>query len=809
MAADRANGGASTTGAQMVETEVRAVAGGKAGAAAAPGGAGGIRKVGIVGAGVMGAGIAAHCANAGVPVVLLDIVEGGAAKAVEAMLRADPAPFMHRGAARLVTPGNLSMDLSLLADCDWIVEAIVERPDAKRDLYAKLDRVRKPGSIVSSNTSTIPLAALVEGAEEGFARDFLITHFFNPPRYMRLLEVVTGPATRAGAVAAIAEFGDRALGKTVISCKDRPGFIANRIGGLWMQSAINHAVELRLSIEEADAVMGRPVGVPKTGVFGLLDLVGIDLMPHVAASMKATLPADDPYVRGMRDHPLIARLIAEGRTGRKGGKGGFYTRAKDAEGNSLKRAIDLWTGEDRPSEKPVLESLEAGARDLRRLVEHPDRGGRYARAVLLDTLSYAASLVPEVADDVASVDAAMRLGYNWKWGPFELIDRLGAAWLAEALLAEDRPVPPLLERVGEGSFYRVQDGRLQVFGTDGAYPDVPRPEGVLLLADVKRRGQPLAKNAGASLWDIGDGVACLEFHTKMNALDPDVMAMIGRAVAMGKKGAFRALVVHNEGENFSVGANIGLALFAANIAAWGEIEGMIEAGQKAMRSLRDAPFPVVGAPSGMALGGGCEVLLHCDAVQAHAESYIGLVEVGVGLIPGWGGCATMLRRWAENPRAPKGPMPPVAKAFEMISTAQVAKSAFEAREMLLLRPTDGITMNRDRLLADAKARALSLAEGYAAPEAAKPLRLPGASGRAALNMAVQQQAALGRATPHDTVVCDHLAATLTGGKRDHTEEAPEEEVLRLERQSFMALLKTPGTLARVEHMLETGRPLRN
>ncbi len=765
-----------------------------------------IHRVSVIGAGVMGAGIAAQVANAGIPVVLLDIIPGGAAKAVERMLRADPAPFMSKGAARLVQTEDLETGLPLLTDCDWIVEAIIEQPDAKRELYARVERVRKPGSVLSSNTSTIPLSALTAGMPEGFARDFLITHFFNPPRYMRLLELVRGPATRVDAVAAITEFGDRALGKTVIACKDRPGFIANRIGGLWLQSAINHAFELGLTVEEADAVMGRPMGVPKTGVFGLLDLVGIDLMPHVAASMKAALPASDPYVANMREHELIARMIAEGRTGRKG-KGGFYTRETGPGGERLKRAIDLSTGEYRDSTKPVLESLEVGAKDLRRLAEHPDRGGRYARAVLLDTLSYAASLVPEIADSVADVDAAMRLGYAWRWGPFELIDRLGPGWLAAALREAGRPVPPLLERLDERSFYRVQEGRPQFFGTDGAYHDVPRPEGVLLLSDVKLRSQPLARNGSASLWDIGDGVACLEFHTKMNALDPDVVALIGKTVAMGKKGVFRALVIHNEGDNFSVGANIGLALFAANIAAWGEIEGMIEAGQKALRALRDAPFPVVGAPSGMALGGGCEILLHCDAVQAHAETYMGLVEVGVGLIPAWGGCTTMLRRWAEAPKAPRGPMPPVAKTFEMIATAQVAKSAAEAKEMLLLRPSDGITMNRDRLLAEAKARALSLIEGYQPPKPAT-LRLPGPSGRAALSLAVGQMARIGKATPHDITVCDHLARALTGTK-DHTEETSEEEVLRLERQSFMALLKTEPTLARVEHMLETGRPLRN
>lgn len=766
-----------------------------------------IQKVGVIGAGVMGAGIAAHCANAGVPVVLLDIVPGGAAKAVQTMLRADPAPFMHKGAARLVATGDLGTDLGMLADCDWIVEAIVEKPDAKRALYAQLETVRKAGSIISSNTSTIPLGALVEGASAAFAGDFLITHFFNPPRYMRLLEVVQGPATRADAVAAITEFCDRQLGKTVIPCKDRPGFIANRIGGMWMQSAINNAFAMGLSIEEADALMSRPIGVPKTGVFGLLDLVGIDLMPHVAASMKATLPASDAYVQGLRDHALITRLIQEGRTGRKGGKGGFYTRKRDAAGVQQKLAIDLATGEDRPEKKARLESLEL--RDLAKLAEHPDRGGRYMRAVLLDLLSYAAELVPEIADTVADVDAAMRLGYNWKWGPFELIDKVGAAWLAAALRADGRAVPPLLEQIGAGAFYRVQDGVLQYYGTDGAFHDVPRAPGVLLLADVKRRSKPMAKNAAASIWDVGDGVACLEFHSKSNSLDPDILGMIGKALSMGKKGAFRALVIHNEAENFSVGANIGLALFAANIAAWGEIEGMIEQGQKVMAAMRSAPFPVVGAPSGMALGGGCEVLLHCTAVQAHAESYIGLVEVGVGLIPAWGGCASMLRRWTENPKAPKGPMPAVAKAFEMISTAQVAKSAFEAKEMLLLRASDGITMNRDRLLADAKARALALLETHAVPETPKPMRLPGASGHAALNMAVQQQVLMGRATPHDVVVCDHLALALTGARKDHTDEITDEEVMKLERQSFMALLKTPGTLARVEHMLETGRPLRN
>jgi 3-hydroxyacyl-CoA dehydrogenase len=765
-----------------------------------------IRKVGVIGAGLMGSGIAAQVANAGVPVVLLDLVPGFAAKAVAGLLKAEPAAFMHSRNARLVTTGDLATDLALVADCDWIIEAIIERPDAKRALYAQLDAIRKPGSVVSSNTSTIPLDHLTQGLPASFAADFMVTHFFNPPRYMRLLETVTGPATRPDAVEAVSNFCDVKLGKSVIACKDTPGFIANRIGTLWLTAGVRHAIDLGLTVEEADAVSGRPMGVPKTGIFGLIDLVGLDLMPLVSGSLLRTLPKTDAYHAVYREEPLTTRMIAEGRTGRKA-KGGFYTIKREGAARH-KLSIDLATGDYRAEQKARLASVEDAGRNLRKLVEHPDRGGRYARALLLDTLSYAASLVPEIADSVDAIDAAMRLGYNWKDGPFALIDRVGAAWLAAALRADGRPVPPLLDAVGNGNFYRTEAGRLQVFGTDGLYHDVVRAPGVLLLADIKRASKPLAKNGSASLWDIGDGVACLEFTSKMNALDPDIMAMIGKAIGMGHKGLFKALVIHNEGTHFSVGANLGLALFAANIAAWGEIEASVEGGQKTYRALRAAPFPTVGAPSGMALGGGCEVLLHCSAVQAHAETYMGLVEVGVGLIPGWGGTTTLLRRWATNPKFPKGPMPAVAKAFEMISTATVSKSAAEAQDMLFLQPTDAITMNRDRLLADAKARALALVEGYKPPEPVT-LKLPGAAGRAALAMAVDGFAATGKATPQDVVVCTALAEILTGGPADPIEDTPEDSIYALERQMFMKLVRHPATLARIEHMLETGKPLRN
>lgn len=760
-----------------------------------------IRRIGVVGAGTMGAGIAAHAANAGAEVVLLDVVAGAAARAIAAMAKADPAPLMDPRRARAITPGDLPADIGKLADCDWVIEAIVENPKAKRELFAAIDRVAGPEAVISSNTSTIPLAALAEGMKPARAERFLITHFFNPPRYMRLLEIVTGPSTKPDALAAVRDFADRAMGKTVVSCRDTPGFIANRIGALWIGSAVRHAVEMGLTVEEADAAMGRPLGIPETGVFGLLDLVGIDLGPHVAASLLATLPRDDFYRSIYREEDILTRLIASGRTGRKAGAG-FYRRRKD-----LREAVDLVSGEYRPSEKSRLESTEA--KTAAALLAHPDRGGRYASAVMLDVLAYAASLVPAIAEGVEDVDAAMRLGYAWRWGPFELADRIGAKTVAAMLREAGRDVPPLLARAAEsGGFHRAEGAARFALAPDGTWRKLVRPEGVLLLEDIKRATKPLLKNGSAALWDIGDGAACFEFTTKMNALDPDVMALLGQTVALGTKGGFKALVVYNEGEQFSVGANLGLALFAANLALWGEIEKLIAAGQAAYAALRAAPFPTVGAPAGMALGGGCEILLHCSAIQAHAELYMGLVECGVGVIPGWGGCAAMLRRWKAAKAMPRGPMPAVAKAFEQISTAQVSKSAENARAMMLLREGDGITMNRDRLLADAKARALALVAGYKPPELA-PLRLPGAGGRAALRLAVEAQQNLGRASAHDAVVVGRLAEVLTGGEHDHTEDVDDEAIHALERRNFMALLHEKLTLARIEHTLETGRPLRN
>lgn len=830
-----------------------------------------IEKVAVIGSGVMGSGIAAQIANAGVPVVLLDIVPKDAedrsalAKgAIQKMLKTSPAPFMHKGAAKLITPGNLEDDLGLLKECDWIVEVVLEKLEIKHATYQKINKHRKKGSIVSSNTSTIPLAKLIEGQSDDFVKDFMITHFFNPPRYLRLLELIKGEKTRQDAVETITEFCDIRLGKGVVDCKDTPGFITNRLLVYCLTNAINIAVQDKVSIEVADAVMSKPVGIPKTGVFGLLDLIGIDLMPYLSESLLKILPEGDKYRDIYIDHPCIHQMIEAGYTGRKG-KGGFYRLDPEAKGKKVKQVLQLAnltpptqlrlgaesTNPSHPSpprgegqgggaasfnpdkayealEKPRLASVEAGKKGLRAVVETDDEGGRYAWKVLAPFLAYAASLVPEIADTVKDVDDAMRMGCNWKNGPFEMMDALGPAWLAEKLEKEGIEVPELLKKIGDGTFYKVEDGKLHFFGTDGKYHEVVRPEGVLLLHDIKLMHQePVKKNGSAALWDIGDGVLCFEHTAKMNTFDDQVFELLNFAIkTIGDgKGDYKALVIYNEASHFSAGANLGLALFAINIALWPQMDQFIEAGQSTFKKLKFAPFPVIAAPSGMALGGGCEILLHADHIQAHAETYCGLVEVGVGVIPGWGGCKEMILRFQERERAqhdkatggkqlwfsPKNsPMGAVRKAFETIGMASVAKSAHEAKQIGYFRDSDGITMNRDRLLYDAKEKALALAKNYTAPEPVEDIRLPGKTGKAALDLAVGDLQKSGKATPYDGVVSDALGKVLSGGeKSDWTQTLKEDDLLALEKEQFMTLVRNEGTMDRIEHMLDTGKPLRN
>ncbi len=802
-----------------------------------------IKKIAVLGAGVMGSGIAAQIANAGYEVLLLDIVPPDIEKAngdrnafakgaIAKMLKTEPAAFMHKSNAKRIAVGNLDDDLEKLRECDWIVEVVVENLKIKHATYEKIQTHRKKGSIVSSNTSTIPLHKLVEGQPDDFAKDFMITHFFNPPRYMRLLELVVGEKTDKDAADAIAKFCDIELGKGVVRCNDTPGFIANRLGVFWMQVALNEALDQKVQIELADAVMGKPVGIPKTAVFGLIDLVGIDLMPKLAESMLSTLPKDDAYRDIYTDYPFIHQMIEAGYTGRKG-KGGFFRLNPDApKGAKEKQALLLNKdkfdeGQYNKAAKPADPAVDAGKKGLKAVVETDSAAGKYAWRVLSKTLHYAASLVPEIADTIFDIDEAMKLGYNWKQGPFEMIDALGADWFAAKLKEEGLSVPLILKNVGDQAFYKTENGKRSFFGTDGQYHKIKRADGVLLLRDIKISAEPVLKNGSASVWDIGNGVLCFEKTSKMNTFDDKTFEMIGKTIKLigDGSGDYKALVVYNEASHFSAGANLGLALFMINIGMYPQVEEFISVGQKAFMNLKYSHFPVVSAPSGMALGGGCEILLASDAIQAHAETYTGLVEVGVGVIPGWGGCKEMILRLQERERAqydkktggeqlwfsPKNtPMGATRQSFETIGMATVAKSAQEAKSIGYFRDTDGITMNRDRLLYDAKQRALELAKNYKAPEKIEDIRLPGKTGKVALDLAVADLHKSGKATDYDVVVSDHLARVLSGGeKADWTNPVSEEDLLKLELEQFSALIRNEGTMNRIEHMLSTGKPLRN
>jgi len=753
-----------------------------------------IKKVAVLGSGVMGSGIAAHIAASGTPVVLLDIVPAGAENkniltetAVKKQLDAKPSGFVHPRVAKLVTCGNFEDNLSLLADCDLIIEAVLERLDVKQDVYRKVDAVRKAGSVVSSNTSTLPLKTLLAGLPDSFAQDFMITHFFNPPRFMRLLELAGSEKTRPEALKMVSEFADVKLGKGVVHCKDTAGFIANRVGVYWMMLGLLEAIRLGVSPEEADAVMGKPVGFPSTGIFGLFDLIGIDLMPLIAKAMMATLPENDAFRTLYSEPELVQKMIADGYTGRKG-KGGFYRMNKVGD-KKVKEVINLKTGEYAPTKGKI---------DLGKIgIAEVIKTNEYARNVLVGTFHYAAMLIPEIADDISAVDAAMKLGYSWKFGIFELIDKIGVDNFNELLKAEGKTIPPILASAAGKKLYSVNGTRYSELTLSGEYKDIIPPAGTLILADIKLSKKPVLKNASASLWDIGDGVACLELTSKMNSIDPDILSLIQQTIPLVKKD-FRGLVIGGDADNFSVGANLGFMLMAANIAAWKQIEDVIRAGQQAMVALKYAPFPVVSSLAGMALGGGCEMVLHSRAVQAHVESYTGLVEVGVGLIPAWGGCKEMLIRHENNSN----------KVFEIIAAATPSSSALVAQDVKILRAGDAITMNRTRVLADAKGKCLSLAGDYTPPEQTK-LRLAGETGKIALYMAIDGYKAAGKITPHDEVVARILAEVLTGGNTDMQDEMSEQQILDLEIAGFMELVKTKGTIARIEHMLQTGKPLRN
>lgn len=751
-----------------------------------------IEKAAVIGAGTMGSGIAAHLANAGLDVVLLDLDAELAAGGVARQLKA--GGFMLPDFAKRVKTGSTKTDMGLLADADWIIEAVAERLDIKHALFSAIDKVRKPDAIIASNTSTIPLHDLLDGFSAAFAGNFIITHFFNPPRQMRLLELVTSPATKPEVTTAIRRFADVNLGKGVVDCKDRPGFIGNRIGCYWLAAGLGEALTLGIDVEEADAAIGKVFGFPKTGIFGLYDLIGNDLMPYLIRSLQNTLPGSDAVQSYEAEPKLLADMIAKGLTGRKGG-GGFYKLSADRKS---REAINLATGAYRPQQPVKSDSLDAAKGDARALLDHPGLAGRYAWAVMSRTLVYAAALVPEIADRPDQVDEAMRLGYGWKFGPFELIDRIGAKWFVDKLAAEGRIAPPLLaDAAAKQGFYRIESGERQALTEapqGSAYSAVPLADGVISLAALKLKSKPEWEDAAASLWDIGDGVGLFEFHTKMNSFDIPLLEAVGKVVSEAPK-HFRALVIGNEGPVFSAGADLAGVLAMSEKGDAAGIERFIRTGLASFDAVKFASFPVVAAPFGVALGGGCEILLHSHAIAAHAEVSIGLVEPRVGLAPGWAGITELLLRHLERGQSPE--IAAVA-TFETVLTAFMSAGAYDARARFILRESDKVTMNRDRLIADAKALALAKLPGFA-PLKPAMIALPAAS-----ILEEKLEALSPKLAPHDLAIGRLLIGVLSGPGT-----VSEKELTERATRAFVELALTQPSRDRISHMLKTGKPLRN
>jgi 3-hydroxyacyl-CoA dehydrogenase len=796
-----------------------------------------IRKAAVVGAGVMGAAIAAHLANVGIPSLLLDIVPPDAGKdrdkvartGLEKAINARPAAFYSKKDARLVTVGNIEDDLGELANVDWVIEAVVERLDIKHSLYAKVEQVMAPGTIITSNTSGLPAHLLTEGRSEAFRHNFLITHFFNPVRYMRLLELVPDVDTAPALMQFMQEFSTEVLGKGVVVCKDTPNFIANRIGVYASLSMLYRALNEGYTVGEVDAILGPSMGRPRSAIFRTGDLSGLDTLAHVAGNLYENAPGDEQR-EIFRIPEVVQEMIRRGWLGEKSGQG-FYKRVKSADGESTILELNLNTLEYEPQQKVRFPSLGA-ARNIDDPVQRmltilaaDDRAGKLARETTADTLIYAANRAPEIADSIVAVDEAIRWGFNYDMGSFEMWDvLLQHPDILQKVLQEGtgiRALPELVQRVkskGQGTFYIGTPGQRQFFDFHtNTYKPVPTPKGSISPAAAKASNKVIRDNGSASLLDLGDGVACLEFHTKMNTIDEDIIEMMRYAVEEGQK-QFRAVIINNDAADFSAGANVMLVLMGAKSGEWKRLEAGLKGIQQAHQLLKYSPIPVIAAPSGRALGGGCEIIMHANHVRAHAESYLGLVEVGVGLIPAGGGCKELLVRLGateENQKARKtgGPFTPSRRAFETIAVATVSTSAAEAQELRFLRKSDAITVNRDLLLRDAKADAIRLAEAREAgkwqPALPPMLLLPGPGARLVLEQQIENLLLTGKASEHDAVIGRHLARVVTGGECSPVTPVTEQHVLDLEREAFLSLAGTEKSQDRMQAILMTGKPLRN
>ena len=808
-----------------------------------------INKVAILGAGTMGARIAAHFANAGVPSYLFDIVPPDAdgparnkiaAAGLDAARKSKPAAFMEPSLARFVTVGNFEDDIKKLADVDWIIEAVVENLDIKRALLKKVEAVRKPGTIVTTNTSGLPVGKIAEGFSDDFRWAWFGTHFFNPPRYMRLLEIIPTPEADRAAIDAIAHFCDVRLGKGVVIAKDTPNFIGNRIGTFSVLNVIRLMQEMGLTIEEVDALTGQAVGWPKSATFRTIDLVGLDILGHVVGNMTTNVHDERS---DLRLPEFFGKMLERKWLGDKT-KGGFYKKAKSSEGKEDERlALDWKTLEYHPRQKPkfpaldMAKSIEDTGTRLRTLLgldgsgpQKGDKAGVFLWSALSDLWTYSANRVPEISDSIVEIDRAMRLGFNWELGPFELWDAAGVEATVARMKKEGKPVPANVERLlasGQKSWY-IDDPKSPAgrkyweLGTE-SWESVQVPAGVWSVTVAKKSNGVVKKNSGASLVDLGDGVACIEFHSKMNSLGADIISLITQSLKPGGPGdGFDAFVVTNDATNFSVGANLMLLLMSVQEEEWDDVDLAIRQFQGMTQAIKFSPKPVVSAPFGLCLGGGTEISLHAAARQPHAELYTGLVEVGVGLLPGGGGCKEMLLRAVNSAAASRGKvsgealagsvemMEAMKKAFEAIATAKVATSAHEARALGFLSDSDRITMNRERVLSDAKARALELVRaGYEPPVPRTDIPAPGENLLAAMKMGVYMMRQGDFITDYEVKLGGKIAEVLCGGNVTPGTPVSEQYILDLEREGFKSLCGEKKTQERIQFTLKTGKTLRN
>ena len=803
-----------------------------------------IEKAAVLGAGTMGARIAAHLANAGIPTYLLDIVPAEltaeekrkgltienpavrnriAQAGLEAAKQSRPAALFTPECARLITTGNFDDHLSWCGDVDWIIEAVAENLEIKRGLFARIESVRKPGTIVTSNTSGLPIRLIAEGRSEDFQQHWAGTHFFNPPRYMKLVELIGGPRTRPEVLQALEEVCDVRLGKGVVLAKDTPNFIANRIGTFSLLNAFQQMQTLEMTIEEVDACTGPVIGWPNSATFRTLDIVGLDVLVHVIRNLHENA-IDDESRELFRVPSVMEEMMRRGWLGEKTGAG-FYKRVKGS-GESEILTLDWQKMEYRPRQRARFGSLEvANAIDSTRerlpaLVGAAldggggDKASRFLWSSLAATCLYAARRVPEIADRIVEVDRALRWGFGWELGPFEVWDAIGAERMAKTLAREATPMPTLVRNVLDSprrSFYLTDKGRTQYFEAQtSAFRPLEEDAGLIVLRALKERAATVESNPGASLIDLGDGVLCCEFHTKMNAIGADTIAILHAGIARLET-EFEAMVIANQEPNFSVGANLMLLLMMAQEGEWDDIHIAIRQFQRANMAIKYAPRPVVVAPHGMSLGGGCEIPLHAARTHAAAETYLGLVEVGVGLIPGGGGTKEMLIRANERAAGPDNLdlMHALRPIFESIATAKVATSAEDARSLGYLRSSDLIAMNRDRQIADAKQTALAMVRaGYHPPPPAE-IRVLGDEFFAAAKLVIHMMIRGEYATEFDGVVARKLAYILAGGSLTAAQTVPEQYILDLEREAFVSLCGEPKTQQRIAHTLKTGKPLRN